>query len=175
MNREYPDRPWIGIGVIVLRAGSVLLVRRAKPPRLGHWSLPGGAQRLGERAEDAARRELREETGVEAGPLGLAAVVDALTHDDAGRLRFHYTIVDYWAEWEAGEACAGDDVDAVAWAALDALDPFALTPEAQAVIAAAERARRCNHHAKNQGISRDSQQVSPKLHACIHDGQGVSR
>jgi ADP-ribose pyrophosphatase YjhB (NUDIX family) len=140
-RREYPDRPWIGIGVILFRAESVLLIRRAKPPRVGSWSLPGGAQRLGERAEDAARRELREETGVEAGPLRLAAVVDAMTPGEDGRLRFHYTIVDYWAEWAAGEARAGGDVDAVAWAALDALDPYALTEEARRVIAEAARAR----------------------------------
>jgi ADP-ribose pyrophosphatase YjhB (NUDIX family) len=68
-RREYPDRPWVGIGVVAFRGDAVLLVRRGKPPRDGSWSLPGGAQRLGERAEDAARRELREETGIEVGPL----------------------------------------------------------------------------------------------------------
>ncbi|MFN3448496.1 MAG: NUDIX hydrolase [Roseococcus sp.] len=141
MSREYPDRPWIGIGVVVFRGEEVLLVRRGKPPRLGAWSLPGGAQRLGERAEEAARRELREETGVEVGPLRLVAVVDSLTHDEKGALRFHYTILDYAAEWQAGEATPGDDVSAVAWAGLSALAPFGLTREAEEVIAAAARRR----------------------------------
>ncbi|MCU0888628.1 MAG: NUDIX domain-containing protein [Rubritepida sp.] len=140
-RRDYPDRPWIGIGVIVFRATEVLLVRRGKPPRQGSWSLPGGAQGLGERAEAAARRELREETGVEVGPLSLADVIDALTHDAAGRVQFHYTIVDYWAEWRSGEARAGDDVEAVAWAPLDALEPYGLTEEARRVIALAARGR----------------------------------
>ena len=64
MSREYPDRPWVGIGAIAFRGDTVLLVRRARPPRQGLWSLPGGAQHLGEGAEEAARRELREETGL---------------------------------------------------------------------------------------------------------------
>ena len=75
MSREYPDRPWIGIGVVAFRGEAVLLVRRARPPRLGAWSLPGGAQHLGEGAQAAARRELLEETGTEVGPLLLAALV----------------------------------------------------------------------------------------------------
>lgn len=135
MSREYPDRPWIGIGVVAFREGRVLLVRRGKPPRLGAWSLPGGAQHLGETAQEAARRELREETGIEVGPLHLADVIDAVTRDESGRVRFHYTIVDFCGEWVGGEAHPADDVLEVAWAAPDALDPFALTPEARAVIA----------------------------------------
>lgn len=137
MSREYPDRPWVGIGVVAFRGDAVLLARRAKPPRMGHWSLPGGAQHLGETAEAAARRELREETGIEVGPLILTAVVDAVTHDDSGAVRFHYTIVDYAAEWVAGEARAMDDAQEVTWAPLDALDAYALTSEALAVIRSA--------------------------------------
>lgn len=137
MTREYPDRPWVGIGVVAFRGDAVLLARRAKPPRMGHWSLPGGAQHLGETAEAAARRELREETGIEVGPLILAAVVDAVTRDDAGAVRFHYTIVDFAAEWLAGEARAMDDAQEVAWAPLGGLDAYALTSEALEVIRAA--------------------------------------
>lgn len=138
MTREYPDRPWIGIGVVAFRGDAVLLARRAKPPRMGLWSLPGGAQHLGETAQEAARRELREETGIEVGPLLLADVVDAVTRDEAGRVRFHYTIVDFAAEWLSGEAQAADDAQEVAWAPLHALDAYALTTEARAVIALAQ-------------------------------------
>ncbi|MFL1460821.1 NUDIX hydrolase [Roseococcus sp. DSY-14] len=137
MSREYPDRPWVGIGAVAFRGGAVLLVRRARPPRQGLWSLPGGAQHLGETAEAAARRELLEETGVELGPLVLADVVDAVTQDEAGRVRFHYTIVDYAGEWRAGEARAADDAQEVSWAPLDALDAYALTSETRRVIALA--------------------------------------
>lgn len=137
MSREYPDRPWVGVGCIVFRGEQVLLVRRGKPPRIGMWSLPGGAQHLGERTEEAARRELREEAGIEVGPMELAAVVDAVSHDEDGRVRFHYTIVDYCADWISGEPVAGDDVDAAAWAAPHELDGYALTAEVHRVIALA--------------------------------------
>jgi ADP-ribose pyrophosphatase YjhB (NUDIX family) len=139
-GREYPDRPWVGIGCIVFREGQVLLVRRGKPPRLGQWSLPGGAQHVGEGAEEAARRELLEEAGVEVGRMVLATVVDAISRDEAGRALYHYTIIDYAAEWIAGDALAGDDVSEVAWAAPSELAGFDLTPQTHAAIAAARAA-----------------------------------
>lgn len=138
--REYPTRPWVGIGVLAFRGEEVLLVRRGRPPRLGEWSLPGGAQRLGERAEETARRELREEAGIEVGPLELLAVVDALTQGEPGRgLRFHYTIIDYVARWESGDARPGGDVTEIAWC--HSADPaaYALWPEALRVIGLARQ------------------------------------
>lgn len=135
MTREFPDRPWVGVGVIAFQGDRVLLVRRGKPPRIGMWSLPGGAQHVGERTEDAARRELIEEAGIEVGDLHLAAVVDAISHAEDGRVRFHYTIVDFCAEWRAGEARAGDDVQEVAWALPGELAGYDLTAEVHRVIA----------------------------------------
>ena len=135
-SREFPPRPWVGIGAIIFRGDHVLLAQRGKPPRLGAWSLPGGAQHVGETVEACARRELLEETGIEAGPLLLADVIDAISRDEAG-VRYHYTIIDYCGRWAAGEAVAGDDVAAVAWALPAELAAFALTPEAMAVIAKA--------------------------------------
>jgi ADP-ribose pyrophosphatase YjhB (NUDIX family) len=134
-DREFPTRPWVGIGAVIFRDGRVLLARRGKPPRLGAWSLPGGAQHLGEGAMQCARRELLEETGIEAGPLILADVIDAVNRDPDGRVRYHYTIIDYCGHWAAGEARPGDDVAEIAWAAPDELAGYALTREALAVIA----------------------------------------
>jgi 8-oxo-dGTP diphosphatase len=137
--REYPDRPWVGIGIIAFRGEDVLLVRRGKPPRMGEWSVPGGAQMLGETAEQTARRELREEAGVEVGPLTLAVAVDALEKDAEGRTRFHYTIIDFAAEWVSGEPVAGDDVTEARWFAPTELPALGLWAEA---IRAIEEGRR---------------------------------
>ncbi len=136
-DREYPARPIVGIGVVVLRPGGVVLVRRGKPPNLGSWSLPGGAQELGETAEEAARRELAEETGLTVGDLHLAANVDTIRRDPAGRVQFHYTIIDFAARWIKGDPRPGSDVSEAVWASLDALGPFALWSEAHRVIAIA--------------------------------------
>lgn len=102
--------PIPAVGVVCLRDDEVLLIRRGTPPRLGEWSLPGGRIEPGERATDAALRELREETGVAARLLGLIDVVDGL-FPEQGR---HYVLIDYAAEWIGGEPVAGDDAaDAV--------------------------------------------------------------
>lgn len=138
-DREYPARPIVGIGVAVLRPGSVLLVRRGKHPNFGAWSLPGGAQEIGETAEEAARRELLEETAVTVGELRLAANVDSIRRDGEGRVQYHYTILDFAARWVSGEPEAGSDVAEAVWAPLDALEPYALWSEAHRVIAIARR------------------------------------
>ena len=138
-DREYPARPIVGIGIVVIKGNTVLLVRRGKPPNIGAWTLPGGAQELGETTEDAARRELLEETGIEVGKLHFAATVDNIRHDETGRVRFHYTIIDFAARWVAGEPVADTDVTEAVWAPLDALDDYGLWSEAHRVIAIARR------------------------------------
>ena len=138
-GREYPLRPLVGIGVVLLKPDAVLLVRRAKPPSLGQWALPGGAQELGETAEAAARRELREEAGLDAGPMVLAANVDSIHRDEAGRVQFHYTILDFAARWIGGDPVPGGDVSAARFAPLGALEEFELWSEAHRVIAIARR------------------------------------
>ena len=137
MSREYPTHPRVGVGVAVLRPGAVLLARRGQAPNLGSWSLPGGGQELGETTEQTARRELAEETGLVVGPLHLAAVVDSLTHDDDGRLRFHYTIIDYAALWQGDTPQAGGDITEVTWADFNELASYTLWSEFHRVIAAA--------------------------------------
>ena len=97
--------PIPAVGVVCLRGDEVLLIRRGRPPRLGEWSLPGGRIEPGERAVDAAVRELSEETGVEAEIVGLIDVIDGL-FPDAGA---HYILIDYAARWLRGESVAGDD------------------------------------------------------------------
>jgi 8-oxo-dGTP diphosphatase len=137
MMREYPDAPRVGVGMVLLKGDEVLLVKRGQPPGVGQWSLPGGAQALGETAEACARRELYEETGLRAGPVHLVAHVDSIHHDDAGRLQYHYTILDFGAHYTEGDAVAGDDVSAVAWVHPDRFDEYNVWPEARRIIALA--------------------------------------
>jgi ADP-ribose pyrophosphatase YjhB (NUDIX family) len=131
---EYPNRPLVGVGVVVIKDGRVLLIRRGKPPRAGAWSLPGGRQRLGETVREAARRELREETGIEAVVTELLDVVDSITRDDGGTIAYHHTLVDFLAEWRAGEARAGGDAAEAVWAGIDDLAPYDLWDETQRLI-----------------------------------------
>jgi 8-oxo-dGTP diphosphatase len=138
-DREYPSRPFVGIGIVVIKDDDVLLCRRGKPPNLGTWTLPGGAQDLGETCEAAARRELMEETGLAVGDLHFCAHVDTIRRDDNGRVRFHYTILDFAARWIGGEPVAGSDVSEVQWAPLNALEPYDLWSEAHRIIGIARR------------------------------------
>ncbi len=136
-DREYPTRPIVGIGIVVLKGDRVLLVRRGKPPGLGTWTLPGGVQELDETAEQAARRELLEETGITVGRLHLAAVVDNIRRDPGGTVRYHYTIIDFAAAWLSGEPAPGSDVSEAAWVAPDRLVDYDIWSEAYRVIAIA--------------------------------------
>ncbi len=127
--------------MIVLRADPdalrVLLIRRGRPPGQGAWSLPGGAQRLGETMEQAARRELLEETGLSVGVLHLAAVVDSIHRDGAGSVQYHYSIVDFAALFAGGEPARGGDAAEIAWAAETEFDRLGLWHEARRAIDAA--------------------------------------
>lgn len=133
-GREYPARPLVGIGAVVLRGDEVLLVRRGKPPSEGEWAIPGGAQRVGETAEEAARRELLEETGLEVGPMVLVGNVDSIHRDAEGQVQFHYTILDFAASWTGGTPRAGGDATDARFFAPGQLPPLNLWTEAHRII-----------------------------------------
>lgn len=101
----------VGVGAVVFRGDEALLIKRGKPPFMGRWSIPGGKLHFGERLEDAVAREVMEETGVSIRIGGLIGVFEAIpgAHAEIDR---HIVMVDYWAEWAAGEAIAGDDAAA---------------------------------------------------------------
>jgi len=138
-SREYPSQPICGVGVVCLKDDQVLLVKRAKPPITWQWSIPGGGQELGETTRDAALRELKEETGVEAELIGLIDVIDTVREDADGRVQFHYTLVDFAAVWTAGDPVADDDVSDAQWVSLSALDEYGLWSETIRVIRLAEK------------------------------------
>ncbi len=136
-----PDRPLIGVGVVVFKGDRVLLIRRAKAPKAGSWSLPGGRQRLGETVRQTAVREVAEETGIEVEILRLLDVVDSMTRDDDGRLAYHYTLIDFLADWRGGEPRAGSDATDSIWADPRDLAPYQLWDETERLIAMGLAAR----------------------------------
>lgn len=120
--------------MVVWHDEKFLLVRRGKEPNRGQWSIPGGAQHLGETVHEAAEREVREETGLTIRVLGLIDVVDGIRRNAEGSISWHYTLVDLAAEWLEGEACAGDDAEAVGWFTLEDLPGLELWRETERVI-----------------------------------------
>jgi len=110
MKREYPDAPIVGVGGVIFRGDTILLVKRDKEPGKGQWSLPGGAVELGEPLIDALKRELNEEVSIKIRIGGLVRVLDRIVHDQDLRIRFHYVIVDYWGFLLTGPPRAGSDI-----------------------------------------------------------------
>jgi 8-oxo-dGTP diphosphatase len=136
--RKYPERPIVAVGAVILDGDRVLLIQRGQEPLKGEWSLPGGAVEIGETLEGALVREAREETGldVEVGPV--VEVLDRILRDGAGRVEYHYVIVDYLCRARSGTAACGSDADDVRWVGVDELPELHLTPRVTSVI---EKAR----------------------------------
>jgi 8-oxo-dGTP diphosphatase len=141
-NRDYPSRPIVGVGGIVISNESMLLVRRRRPPLEGSWSIPGGMLEVGETLHQGVVRELAEETGIEVRVLNLIEVFETVSRDDAGRVQYHFVILDYLCEKIGGETRAGSDATDLAWVAESELSKYALTPVALAVIQKAFQMRR---------------------------------
>ena len=132
--REYPERPLVGVGGVVIDGERALLIRRGSAPLEGRWSIPGGMLELGESIEEGVRRELAEETGIGVRVLELIEVFDRVIPGEAGRTRYHFVILDYLCEMVSGEARAASDALDVAWATEEELEKFELTAIATRVI-----------------------------------------
>ena len=131
-------RPTVGVGVVVTQGRRVLLIRRAKLPRMGEWSLPGGRQEWGETVDAAGRREVEEETGIRLeAPLRVVAVVDLIERDETGEAVTHFTLVDLAGEALPGDPVAGDDAAEAAWFDVDEIASLGLWHETERVIALA--------------------------------------
>lgn len=134
MPREYPERPIVGVGAVIVRDARVLLVRRAAEPLKGQWSIPGGVVELGETLRAACEREVREETGLTVRAGRVLDVFDRILPDASGRTQFHYVLVDFLCEPLSGEACAASDAAELGWAAADELGRYRLSPPTLAVV-----------------------------------------
>jgi 8-oxo-dGTP diphosphatase len=139
-SRSYPTRPYLAVSAAIFRDGRVLIVRRARPPAHGLYTLPGGGVELGETLEEAVIREVREETTLRIEPVALAGYRQAIARDAERRIERHFVILPFAARWIAGEVTLNDELAEAHW-----LDPAALsglqTTEglAQIVAAAGER------------------------------------
>ena len=129
-KRDYPERPIVGVGGIVVDGNRALIVRRATEPLKGQWSIPGGMLELGEKLRDGLAREVLEETGLEVEVGDVLDVFDSIFPDAEGRTQYHYVLIDYRCTVRGGEAVAGSDVSEVRWvrdAELDGLGMKAVT------------------------------------------------
>ena len=129
--------PKAGASIAVFRDDTVLLVQRAKPPRAGLWTLPGGHIEPGETAADAALRELSEETGITAANGGLVDTQDVIIRSPEGRLQAHYLLAVFFGRWTGGEPIAASDAADARFVALERLDEYQLTPGAKRLISLA--------------------------------------
>jgi ADP-ribose pyrophosphatase YjhB (NUDIX family) len=133
-DRQYPARPIVGVGAVILVDGRVVLIRRRYEPLAGRWSLPGGTLELGETLESGVLREMREETGLEVHVGPVIEVFDRIMLDEEQRVRYHFVLVDYLCWPTGGDLRAGGDVDAAVVVSPEDLIAYNLTQKATAVI-----------------------------------------
>ena len=133
-SRRYPERPILGVGALILRGDEILLVERGREPLKGYWSLPGGVVEAGEGLEEAIRREVLEETGLEVDPESVVEIFERIIRDEDGRPEYHYVLIDYLCTSTQGESVAGDDVSRTAWVRREDLVSVRLTEGTLPVI-----------------------------------------
>src|SRR5215831_19922139 len=134
LPREYPDRPIVGVGAVIVMGRQVLLVRRGTPPLQGQWSLPGGVVELGETLRAAAEREAREETGLMVKAGEVLEVLDRIVPGKDGAPQYHYVLIDFLCVVHGGKLHAGSDAGDACWAREDELGKFKLEQPALDVI-----------------------------------------
>jgi 8-oxo-dGTP diphosphatase len=128
MKRLYPDQPVVGVGAIIVKDQAIALIKRGNEPSRGKWTVPGGLVELAESPEQAVIRETKEEVGLEVeGPI-LIDVVSNVDYDEAGKVKYHYIIIDYFLHVKKGEAKAASDAQELRWVPLAEVEELDLTP-----------------------------------------------
>lgn len=136
MKREYPECPLVGVGAIIVKEGSVVLVKRGGAPLLGEWSIPGGLLELGETLREGAEREALEETGLSVRAKELLGVFERRIPDDDKRVRYHYILIDFLCEAISGELKASGDAADARWFTAEEVGKLALAEDTLGVILA---------------------------------------
>jgi 8-oxo-dGTP diphosphatase len=146
MARRHPDAPVVAVGVLLLDGERVLLVQRARPPQVGRWTVPGGGVEVGETLEEAALRELREETGLGCTLGPVVEVLDRVVRDGDGRVEYHYVILDFLGSAPTGTLAAGSDSADARWVPVAELDKWDTTDGLAPVIRRAVAMRDGGEH-----------------------------
>lgn len=134
LKRDYPDRPIVGVGAVVIDRGRALVVRRATEPLKGQWSIPGGMLELGEKLREGIAREVKEETGLDVEAGEVLDVFDSIFPDANGGFEYHYVLIDFFCRIVGGELAASSDVDAAKWVTSEELDKLDMRAITVAVI-----------------------------------------
>jgi len=127
VKKLYPEHPVVGVGAIILKEGTLLLEKRGHEPAKGKWSIPGGTVELGESLEAAVIRETKEETCLDVEDPQLVGVVDQMDLDEAGKVKYHFVIVDYLVKVKAGTCKAESDAEELKWVPLEEVESYNLT------------------------------------------------
>jgi ADP-ribose pyrophosphatase YjhB (NUDIX family) len=136
-GRTYPQRPILAVSAAIIRDGKVLVVRRARNPALGIYTLPGGGVETGETLVQAVTREVREETSMDIEPVALAGHREAIVRDAQGRVERHFVILCFAARWLSGEPVLNEELDDARWLAPAALSSLRTTEGLAEIVAAA--------------------------------------
>ena len=134
MTREYPDRPFVGVGAVIVQDARAVIVQRGAEPLKGQWSIPGGMLELGETLRQCAVREALEETGLRVEPSEVLEVLDSIHPDPQGRTRYHYVLIDFLCRPLGGELRPGGDAAQARWVTRDELANFIITETALRVL-----------------------------------------
>jgi len=140
-KREYPERPIVGVGAVIVDDQAVLLVRRKQEPGRGQWSLPGGVVKVGESLKEAIKREVIEEVSIRIEIGGLVGVFDRIIRDQHNRIQYHYVLIDYWGWSLSGYPKPGSDISAVKSVSLGELEAFEIGSDVKDTILKAVRMR----------------------------------
>jgi mutator protein MutT len=127
LKKQYPKRPVVGVGAIILDGDKILLEKRKNVPSKGKWSVPGGLVELGESMEQAVIREVKEETGLEVYEPRLVDVVNYISLGERGAVIYHFVIVDYLVTVKSGKPKAASDAEDLKWVPFNEVEEYDLT------------------------------------------------